>query len=349
MQDKIDPSLWGGPYHPLEAGETYLENRGIRLEFGAAVTCAVSLGCGVAAGFGNGIIAFFGFEEEPALVQAHESVVLCLATDGESVLSGGDDGRFLRVSPDGSIQEIATFGTKWVDCVGATCDWFACSSGRTVYLWSGEQSSPTLLAHPSTVGGVAFDKCGEQLAVAHYGGVTLWSYKNGEWTSLLLPWKGVHGAVDFSPDGRFLMTLMQEKAVHVWRLSDCADLEMSGYPKKVKSFSWVGETPYLATSGTDEVICWPFDGKDGPLRRSPVCIGRRDDQVVTCVHAFSRDKGVLAGYRDGAVFLVMLDETDDAFILRRPTDAEVTAIVLTESLSHMLIGDAAGNVLWAPL
>ena len=58
---------------------------------------------------------------------------------------------------------------------------------------------------------------------------------------------------------------------------------------------------------------------------------------------------MLAGYRDGAVFLVMLDETDDAFILRRPTDAEVTGIVLTDSLSHMLIGDAAGNVLWAPL
>ncbi|EOD78876.1 WD-40 repeat protein [Grimontia indica] len=349
MQDKIALSALGGSSLGHEAEETYLESRGISLKMGASVTGAVSFGQGVAAGFGSGEIAFFGFDDEPVLVQAHESVVLCLTTDGESVLSGGDDGRFLRVTPDGNIVEIATFGTKWVDCVGAAQGLFACSSGRTVYLWFDEKSSPILLEHPSTVGGIAFDERSKQMAVTHYGGVTLWEQKNGQWTSLLLPWKGVHGAVDFSPDGRFLITLMQENAVHIWRLTDGADLEMSGYPKKVKSYSWMGETPYLATSGADEVICWPFDGKDGPLRRAPVCIGRRGEQVVTCVRAFSSDSAVLAGYRDGAVFLCELDESDEAVILRRPTGAEVTVIALTCSCSHMLIGDAAGCVVWASL
>ena len=60
---------------------------------------------------------------------------------------------------------------------------------------------------------------------------------------------------------------MQENALHGWRIRDKADLAMTGYPAKVKSFSWVGDTPHLVTSGADEAICWPFDGKDGPMGR----------------------------------------------------------------------------------
>ena len=44
---------------------------------------------------------------------------------------------------------------------------------------------------------------------------------------------------------------MQENALHGWRIRDKADLAI-GYPAKVKSFSWVGNTPHLVTSGADE-------------------------------------------------------------------------------------------------
>ena len=48
---------------------------------------------------------------------------------------------------------------------------------------------------------------------------------------------------------------MQENSVHGWRLRDKGNLAMSGYPAKVKSLDWVGDTPFLATSGADEAIC----------------------------------------------------------------------------------------------
>ena len=54
-------------------------------------------------------------------MNAHRGVVLCLASDSDYVLTGGDDGRFLRISLDGDIEELANFDTKWVDCVAATC------------------------------------------------------------------------------------------------------------------------------------------------------------------------------------------------------------------------------------
>lgn len=74
------------------------------------------------------------------------------------------------------------------------------------------------LDHPSTVGGLAFDAKGQRLAVAHYGGVTVWAKEKRGWKSAALKWAGSHTGVTFSPDGRFLLSSMQENALHGWRL-----------------------------------------------------------------------------------------------------------------------------------
>ena len=44
-----------------------------------------------------------------------------------------------------------------------------------------------------------------------------------------LEWKGSHLDVTFSPDGRFLVTAMQEPTLHGWRLVDSKHMRMSGY------------------------------------------------------------------------------------------------------------------------
>ena len=54
----------------------------------------------------------------------------------DHVLTGGDDGRFLKISSDGNIDEIFNFGSKWVDCVASHKDTKVCSSGKTVYIWT---------------------------------------------------------------------------------------------------------------------------------------------------------------------------------------------------------------------
>ena len=54
----------------------------------------------------------------------------------------------------------------------------------------------------------------------------------------------IHGAVTFSPDEKYLVTAMQENALHGWRLRDKGNLAMAGYPAKIKSFTWVGDTPH---------------------------------------------------------------------------------------------------------
>ena len=130
-----------------------------------------------------------------------------------------------------------------------------CSSGKNVYIWSDENTKPKILEHQSTIGGIAIDQNGRRIAVSCYGGVTLWRLEKNKWKSSKFAWKGSHGKVGFSPDGKYLVTTMQENELHAWRIRDKANFAMSGYPSKVKSFTWAGDNPYLVTAGAKEAIC----------------------------------------------------------------------------------------------
>ena len=244
-----------------QTNKTALEERGINFDIGVPVTSSVSLKETIVVGFGDGTLRFFEKDLNPRVVKAHKGVVLCMATNGDNIFTGGDDGKFLKVSLNGDIQEIKNFKTRWVDCVAAYKGDMVCSSGSTAYIWSKGQDKPKSLDHTSTVGGLAFSSNGKYLAVSHYGGVTVWERLERRWKSSKFIWKGSHGLVSFSPDNRYLVTAMQENELHAWRLRDKDNLKMSGYPAKIKSFAWIGDTPHLATSGANEAICWPFDIK----------------------------------------------------------------------------------------
>ena len=220
--------------------KTKFEQRGIQLEIGVPVTCAVSIGNYIAAGFGDGTIRIFSSGEKHKTLKAHKGVILCMAKDGDNILTGGDDGYFLKISLNGEINEITNFGSRWVDHVAAHNGNLVCSSGKVVYYWDKNKKEPKSLNHDSTIGGLAFDAKGRRLAVSRYGGVTVWKkdYSN-KWKSTKLDWKGSHNKVSFSPDGKYLVTSMQENVLRCWRLKDKLDFAMSGYGSKVKSFAFI--------------------------------------------------------------------------------------------------------------
>ena len=215
------------PFKP-NVQPTDLERRGERFAFGAPVTGAVTTLGAVAGSFGDGLVRFFQPDAKPLEVRAHRGVVLSIAADGDHVLTGGDDGRCLRISPKGDIEELATFGTRWVDCVAASHGHRACSSGRTVHLWATGDNKTNILEHPSTVGGLAFAAKGKRLAVTHYGGATVRA-REKRWQSRKLIWKGIHGQTNYSQDGKFLVTAMQENTLHAWRLRGKGGFTMPGY------------------------------------------------------------------------------------------------------------------------
>ena len=85
------------------------------------------------------------------------------------------------------------------------------------------------------------------------------------------------------------------------------------------------------------------------MGRVPLCVAHGGKRLATCVQSLSEENAVFAGFQDGAVLLAALDEAKESIVVRGSTGAEVTAIAATKSLSHVLIGDANGGVLWAAL
>jgi WD40 repeat protein len=328
--------------------QTATERAALRVEARAPVTGAVVSGDVVVATYGDGAVRLFRPGLPPLTVAAHRGAILSVAADAAGAVTGGDDGRCLLVARDGSVATLAEHPGAWIDCVAAHPSGLrACSVGRCAHVWRPGASRPDALEHPSTVGGLAFDPKGLRLAVAHYGGATVWEAAARRWKPSRLSWKGSHVGATFSLDGKYLVTAMQEDALHGWRLRDRADMAMSGYPAKVKSFAWVGDAPWLATSGADSAVCWPFDGKDGPMGRPPeeTCFGAK--RLCSAVAGLVGEDIVIAGFRDGAVLAGRVGADGDA-VVKGSGGAAVTALALTPE-GWLLIGCEDGLTLWMRL
>ena len=192
---------------------------------------------------------------------------------------------------------------------------------------------------PSTARGLAFQPKGYRLAATHYNGATLW-FPKVEGAPQTLEWKGAHLDAAFSPDGRFLVTSMQENSLHGWRLADSRNMRMTGYPAKTRSLSWSHDGQWLATSGADAAVVWPFKDKDGPMGKAPRECGVRQARV-TRVAFHPKALVVAIGYADGAVLLCRL--ADGAEIpARDPGGGPVSALSWDAVGARLLFGLETG-------
>ena len=291
--------------------------------------------------FGDEALLFAGQGDEKRVV-VHAGAILHSVSDGKRIVSGGDDGKVIETSPDGELRELASDEKKrWIDQVALGPDGsVAWSAGRTAHVRTRKDELRAFDA-PSTVAGLAFAPKGFRLAVAHYNGVTLWFPNAGGAKPEFLEWKGSHLGVTISPDGKFLITTMQEPTLHGWRIADAKHMRMSGYSARVRSLSWSANGEFLATSGSEQLILWPFDGKDGPMGRQPKILARGDSRVVI-VACHPHQPVVAVGYADGAVKLVRVD--DDALILARSPDGQSVSALGWDSAGQTLaFGTESGD------
>ena len=152
-----------------------------------------------------------------------------------------------------------------------------------------------------------------------------------------------------SPDGRFLVTSMQENVLHGWRVADKGHMRMSGYPSKTRSFSWSQDGAWLATSGADAAIVWPFQAKDGPMGKAPRECGIRASKVTQV--SFHPKALVLAiGYDDGCILLCRLTDASELLVRRPAEGSGITAFAWDASGAQLLFGaeDGAAGLLALP-
>ena len=311
----------------------------------------VALGMAVtSAHFLSDRAAFVGGEEYVALVDAkgevskvvvHGGGILSTASDGKRLVRGGDDGKVVALDAKGEVTLLATDPKRrWIDAVALHPDGaFAWSAGKTAFVKSGKAEEKSIEV-PSTVGGLAFAPKGLRLAIAHYNGATLW-FPNMAAAAEFLPWAGSHLGVTFSPDNKFLVTSMHEAALHGWRLADNRHMRMTGYPGRVRSMSWTAGGKALATSGADTVILWPFASKDGPMGKEPAMLAPLQARV-SIVACHPRNDILAAGYSDGTILMVRLEDGAEILVRRNGT-APVAALAWNPKGTLLAFADETGD------
>ena len=318
---------------------TSLTQHVLAFEAGGSVVAAAFLGDAPTLALADGVVRI-GEPEAPRRVAAHpEGTILAVASDGKTLLAGGDDGRVTAIGGDGEVTEIADEKGRWIDALALRGQNFAWSAGKTVFARDEAGGVRTWTA-PSSVRGIAFQPKGYRLAATHYNGATLW-FPKVDGQPQTLEWKGAHLDATFSPDGRFLVTSMQENALHGWRLVDSRNMRMTGYPGKTRSLSWSHDGAWLATSGAEASVVWPFKDKDGPMGKAPRECGVREARVTRV--AFHPRALVLAiGYADGLVLLCRLADAAE-ILVRRPGGGPIGALAWNASGARLLFGLESGE------
>ena len=121
-------------------------------------------------------------------------------------------------------------------------------------------------------------------------------------------------------------------------------MRMSGYPAKPRTLSWSHNGGWLATSGADGCIIWPFSGKDGPMGQPPRECGVRPDVLVTSVACHPKALIVAIGYDDGWIMLARL--SDGAEILVRRMEGErdaISGLAFDATGARMVFGTQGGQ------
>jgi WD40 repeat protein len=317
------------------------------VDAGAPIVDACFLGRTAVFVLGEEALLLVPEEGEARRIAVHGGAILASASDGARIVTGGDDGKLAAINAAGEVQILATDDKRrWIDRVAPGPDGaVAWSAGKAAFVRSGKGEVRTLEL-PSSAGGLAFAPKGIRLAISHYNGISLW-FPNAQAAPERLQWKGSHHEVSFSPDGKFLITSMQEPTLHGWRLVDGKDMRMSGYSARVRSLGWSAGGKWLATSGAEQLILWPFAGKDGPMGKAPrqlAAFGVRAD-VVAC---HPKQEVVAVGYADGLVLLVRID--DGAEILaKKPDKVPVAALAWNDAGTLLAWGGEDGKAGTIPL
>jgi WD40 repeat protein len=236
----------------------------------------------------------------------HQTGTLAISWSADSQLlaSGGQDGA-ARIwdAQTGNARCQLDAGAQWVEQVAFSPqqDRLATGAGRHLKLWSSDgRLLQSYAPHPSTITDIAWQPGELFFATAAYGQLANFHSDKPE-PVRVFEWKGSILVIAWSPDGNYIATGNQDASVHFWYRKSGRDLEMSGYPAKVRELSWDSSSRYLATGGAAVVCIWDCGGK-GPAGTRP---GQLDahENLLSAVAFQHKGRLLASGCRSGDLFL----------------------------------------------
>lgn len=288
-----------------------------------------------------------GAPDDWTSIAVHDGAILSLAPDtgAQGFVTGGDDGTVRRVDANGEVRTLASNGMKWVEHVTTFAlekgkGLIAASVGKLVHLFDEAGKKLKEWTHPSTVTGLSFDGKGKRVAASHYNGVSIWFVAAKTDNPRRLDWKGSHVGLAFHPEGEAVVTAMQENALHGWSLPEGKHMRMSGYPAKTESLSFSRKGRWLASSGSDAMVLWPFHG-GGPMGKAPLELAGGDGVTCARVACHPMQDVVAGGFSDGLVVLADIDSSRVLGIMP-PDHGTITALAWSPDGTHLAIGTEKG-------
>jgi WD40 repeat protein len=208
--------------------------------------------------------------------------------------SAGQDGkvRLWRTGADDAIETLDC-GDEWVEHISwspSGC-YLATAAGRKLKLWDKEGRLVCAYPdHPNTIASLVWKNDSDELVSACYGKVQFWRPEKPE-SHRTFFWKGSMLSLAWSPDGRYLCHGNQDATVHFWVVKSGKELQMWGYPTKVRELAWNHHSRYLATGGGSSVTVWDCSGK-GPANTKPIELKHHTHPVTRL--AYQRSGPLLA-------------------------------------------------------
>ena len=267
---------------------------------------------------------------------------------GNGIVTGGDDGKVVWSRIEGGevvATLIAEVKNRWIEHVAtsAASGLIAFTAGKEAHVRDiADPAFTRTFAHDKTVSGLAFEPKGRRLASATYGGAYLWYARIADQKPTLMKWAGSHIAVAFSPDGKFLISSMQENQLHGWRLSDGKDMRMGGYPSKIKSLAFFDKGNLLATAGASGAVIWPFAGANGPMGKEAAEIGFSRDSLVVRVAGVDAHPVCVAAQDNGRIWIAHM-RNGRIETLKAEKGAPISALSTSADGKRLAWGDESGE------
>jgi WD40 repeat protein len=263
---------------------------------------------------------------------------------GERFASSGQDSRLLLFDGTGNRVAERRPSMTATACVAWSGDGQRLSSaaGKQISLWTSELE-PVHVFEPqaATITALAWDKSGRDLAASMNGGLVVHRIDPPRFAVRYYKWSAPCLTAAFSPNGKFLATGTQDGSVHFWYLATGRDSQMRGYPGKVDSTVWSGDSRYLATAADDQVVVWDFGGK-GPEGSRPLQLRGHTDRIE-CMAFQPKGNFLVTGGRDWRISLWFPGKSTLALDAQL-TDSEPSCLRWSPDGRFIALGEQRGSL-----
>jgi WD40 repeat protein len=149
-------------------------------------------------------------------------------------------------------------------------------------------------------------------------------------------------ALAWSPNGEYIAAGAQDCSVHFWQMATGEDLQMTGYPRKVRELAWDVASRYLATGGAEISCVWDCGG-EGPSGSEPIQLEGHKESISSLAYQ-SKGDFLASGGEDGLVILWRPSQQRGAIsIAKHP--ASISQLAWSSDDQRIAVGTAEGGVL----